>query len=513
MSEDNPVHHESDLGGGGKTNINDQQQPRRRVTTDPRVQSFVNKFNEYSQVPTPNNQSNHSVSFGPSNDSEWHEDSSCDGDNAKPRGVGVMDVRHQQHVGPTGTSVKMDDEVASGLFRVAHGSDSSGDNYRLSGAGGDVGDHWRGDLVNAWRNSATITAEQSCRTIHMGHDDDDDDEDDEDSDDFLPGMDDEDDDYTIGACSVVSSGTSGSSMLWDRMESNKRRMDAKLKANTKFNQQTYGKNRKNDRKKKRHLFLRRCARAMVGVVALAGLGMSAIYLISEDNFDLILGIFFGSLFSVDNDSSRVTQGRKEDENHHHHLIYRKLPQGADGEEEDAAAAIPAPWLPPGGEYHGDRFYDEYGNEISPQEHHHRLKTIERRRAWEEINRKAREERIRAREERINNGLVGHHHFDNRPTMNYDNDNNNAEREYFYNNENNQVLSSRQEHYPHAREERMFDQERRNQEEIEARQLRVGQVTPERDNRRLARDVSSNKGRSSDTKYVRGRSRKARVNNN
>jgi len=221
----------------------------------------------------------------------------------------------------------------------------------------------------------------------------------------------------------------------------------------------------------------------------------------------------------DGGNSRVAQGRKEDENHPHHLIYRKLPEGVDGVED--AAAMTAPRSPPGGEYRGDRFYDEYGNEISPREHDHRVKEMQHRREWEELNRRGREERIRAREERINNngrGAGRDDRFDGGWTMNYGDDNNvnndnSAEREYFYNNDNNEVLSSRREREPHAGEEGILDRERRNREESEARRLRVRPAALERDNRRHGRDAGSHKGRSSDTKYLRRRSRVERLNNN
>jgi len=319
------------------------------------------------------------------------ENSSNSGGDVRPKGVEVMDDAIHQ-VGRHSNSIQMDGDLTA-MFQVRGGAnnnrDDNGDESsdpvgdataRLQGRDGIIdGDgsviteevpyHWQGDLVKFWRT--TSKGDQSCHTVGLCND-----ISDRSSSSPLWSSTAAIPSNNVRSNSVDSFSSDDdsdtSSKLWDRMEGSRKSEWERVS-----HRDLMSKN-KEQKERKRKLYVRRCAKAMLTFMALAALSMSAIYLVEED-FDSIIDMmpnidFFNGLLSVHGDGDGVDEhGLETDQSG---LRYRKLPIDRDVQNQTLAST------PISQEDQISTYYD--GDIISPQER----------------NRRARAERVRAREKRL-----------------------------------------------------------------------------------------------------------------
>eukprot|EP00585_Thalassiosira_rotula_P019685 CAMPEP_0196197722 /NCGR_PEP_ID=MMETSP0912-20130531/2077_1 /TAXON_ID=49265 /ORGANISM="Thalassiosira rotula, Strain GSO102" /LENGTH=411 /DNA_ID=CAMNT_0041470645 /DNA_START=80 /DNA_END=1315 /DNA_ORIENTATION=- len=370
--------------------------PKERcVTIDPSAHSFLARSRgNLSSIQSNCNARCNTVSFLPGEQHEdWQgmENSSNSRGDVRPKGVEVMDDAIHQ-VGHHSNSIQMHGDLTA-MFQVRGGannnrdgngdesSDPDGDGTaRLQGRGGIIdgdGDggviteevpyHWQGDLVKYWR--ATSKGDQSCHTVGLFNDD---------SDRSPP--------FPLWSSTAalplnnvssnsVNSFSSGddsdtSSKLWDRVEESRKSEWERIS-----HRDLMSKN-KEQKERKRKLYVRRCAKAMLTFVALAALSISVIYLVEED-FDSIIDMmpsidFFNRLLNEHGDGVDEHELEKDQSD----LRYRKLPIDRDVQNQTMTST------PISQEDQISTYYD--GDIISPQER----------------NRRARAERIRAREKRL-----------------------------------------------------------------------------------------------------------------
>lgn len=141
--------------------------------------------------------------------------------------------------------------------------------------------------------------------------------------------------------SVVSVETSGSSKLWDQMESKSSRylMEARKGRLSQMKAGATPRERAiREGQARRRAYVKRCARAVAGIVALGALSASAVYFITVENFDLgaVSGMIpdaagLRSLFG------RFRHNSEEQEGDHSQLTNRALPQSI---PRDTASAPP-----------------------------------------------------------------------------------------------------------------------------------------------------------------------------
>jgi len=203
--------------------------------------------------------------------------------------------------------------------------------------------------------------------------------------------------------SVRASGSGescGSSYLWDEETSSKMTESSPLTNSKKWQQ-------------RRKLYVRRCARAIVGFVVLAALSGTVCYLVSEKDHKSMLEFLpgnnlLGRSLGNGNNSSEEQQEENDDQ-----LMYRRLPQGGNVVEIVSTS--------------GNLGNDNYDKDISPQEREHR----------------ARGQLILAQEHRVQvqrEARVHEEHAARRKTM--------AQDEGYYNSDHQDYPTARQENDPY-----------------------------------------------------------------
>mmetsp|Transcript_183 Transcript_183/g.454 ORF Transcript_183/g.454 Transcript_183/m.454 type:complete len:547 (+) Transcript_183:137-1777(+) len=356
----------------------------------------------------------HPHSFGDS-------DSSTYGDGSGSNDMEVMDLRPSSHqtvrhmenssLVSVSSHISLDSELASGLFQVASGTSGhggSGLGLSLSSEGEDapLGD----DLPQHWQTASERTttsmmndnlfgeSEQSYRTLmstlmHSIHSN----NNGEDNCSTNTGRSGAPDSSSSGGStsgSDASCNSHGRSKVWDHMESSSKSTTSESSKSSP--------SLRDRRRLRRKVYVRRCAKAMVGIVALAALSGSVIYFSVEENRESMSGFFpdndwLDKWFGNDNNSKE----QQEQKDYQLRLRYRKLPQGG-----NVVEMVSTPQ-----EYQGN---DNYDMVISPQERTRRLRA-QRIRTQEQLVREQQELRAEreyaARRRTTNNGVPQYHRFD------------------------------------------------------------------------------------------------------
>jgi len=253
-------------------------------------------------------------------------------------------VRHMENSSLVSVSshISLDSELASGLFQVASGTSGhggSGLGLSLSSEGEDapLGD----DLPQHWQTASERTttsmmndnlfgeSEQSYRTLmstlmHSIHSN----NNGEDNCSTNTGRSGAPDSSSSGGStsgSDASCNSHGRSKVWDHMESSSKSTTSESSKSSP--------SLRDRRRLRRKVYVRRCAKAMVGIVALAALSGSVIYFSVEENRESMSGFFpdndwLDKWFGNDNNSKE----QQEQKDYQLRLRYRKLPQGGNDVE-------------------------------------------------------------------------------------------------------------------------------------------------------------------------------------
>ena len=295
---------------------------------------------------------------------DWNEDSSYSGDDSYvgSRGMEVMDLRTGAQLSGledssliSFSSNSMDSELklANGHFQVAG---SGGGDAPLRG---DMPKHWAasGDGKTDHSYITLMSLVRSGDTGNHGS--------------FVswsalavpPG----------DGNSVRASGSGescGSSILWDEETSSKLTESSPL-TNSKERQQM------------RKLYVRRCARAIVGFVVLAALSGTVCYFVSEKDHKSMLEFMQANDLLERLLGNGSNNSEEQEEENDYQLMYRRLPHGG-----NVVKMVPTS---------GNLGNDNYDNDISPQErehrargelilaHEHRVRVQREARALEEID--------------------------------------------------------------------------------------------------------------------------------